>query len=109
LQRLYVILSTLVQIALILHVRYGLIDPVGYLDMVILEQSAAVIATDGGGQQKEAFFCGIPYVTLRDETEWAELLKTGWNTLFSSDKNANVITAVLRDIGSKREFRHALW
>jgi UDP-GlcNAc3NAcA epimerase len=57
------------------------VEPLSFLDMVRLEQSAKVIVTDSGGVQKEAFFYGIPCVTMRDETEWVETVDSGWNTL----------------------------
>ena len=76
------------------------VEPVGFLQMVWLERHAQVIVTDSGGVQKEAYFYGVPCVTVRDETEWVELIDAGWNWLappLSSDL-AQVVTEV---IGSK--------
>ncbi len=59
-----------------------IIEPIGYLDMIKLQQNSSLIVTDSGGIQKEAFFHKKPCITLRNETEWTELLETGWNILY---------------------------
>ena len=77
-----------------------LIDPVGYLDMVQLEKYACLIATDSGGVQKEAFFYRVPCVTLRDETEWVELVEAGWNRLAPPSSTSDLHSILTSAIGS---------
>jgi UDP-GlcNAc3NAcA epimerase len=73
-----------------------IIDPVGYLDMQRLEQSAAVILTDSGGIQKEACFHRVPCVTVREETEWVELVEGGWNRLAKPSDSYAIQQAVIQ-------------
>jgi UDP-GlcNAc3NAcA epimerase len=73
------------------HVK--MIDPVGYLEMLSLEAACSAVLTDSGGVQKEAFFFHKPCITLRDATEWVELVQTGWNTLTGSDQD-RIVSAV---------------
>ena len=67
--------------------EFKLIEPVGYLDMIMLLKSCKMVVTDSGGLQKEAFFFGKNCITLREQTEWVELVQNGFNILVGSDSN----------------------
>ncbi|MCK4394310.1 UDP-N-acetyl glucosamine 2-epimerase [Candidatus Bipolaricaulota bacterium] len=78
-----------------LNSKIMIIEPISYLDMLLLEQNAKLILTDSGGVQKEAFILRVPCVTLREETEWTETVETGWNVLTGADKE-KILKAVKR-------------
>jgi UDP-GlcNAc3NAcA epimerase len=87
-----------------------LIEPVGYLEMVRLESGAAMILTDSGGIQKEAYWLKVPCVTLRDRTEWVETVESGWNILAGAEER-RIIRAVRnfrRPATSKTLYRRGL-
>lgn len=73
------------------HVR--LIEPVGYVDMVALTRNSRLVLTDSGGLQKEAYWLGVPCLTMRDETEWVETVAIGWNMLVGPDSE-KIIEAI---------------
>jgi len=69
------------------HIKpeFRLIDPIGYFDMIMLLKNCELVITDSGGVQKEAFFFGKHCITLREQTEWVELVDKGYNVLAGSD------------------------
>jgi UDP-GlcNAc3NAcA epimerase len=73
------------------HVRT--LPPVGYLDFAALASQARLVLTDSGGVQKEAYWYGVPCVTLRTTTEWVETVETGWNRLVGADPD-RIVAAV---------------
>jgi UDP-GlcNAc3NAcA epimerase len=67
---------------------FSIIDPVGYFDMIELLKHASLVMTDSGGLQKEAFFFQNACITIRDQTEWTELVDNGYNMLAGANKES---------------------
>ncbi len=79
-----------------------IIEPVGYLEMVWLIDNCSLIMTDSGGLQKEAYFFGKPCITIRDETEWVELIDNNFNVLAGADKEK--ILHLFNDFSFNKDF-----
>jgi UDP-N-acetylglucosamine 2-epimerase len=77
--------TALTRFELTLPANVRALEPASYLQMLALEKSARLIVTDSGGIQKEAYILGVPCITLREETEWVETVKAGWNRLSGRD------------------------
>lgn len=71
-----------------LALRVRVMEPVGYLEMIGLLRSCAAVLTDSGGLQKEAFFFRRPCLTVREQTEWVELIEAGANRLVAAETDA---------------------
>lgn len=82
------------------HVR--LVEPLGYFDMIVLASSARTILTDSGGLQKEAYWLGVPCITLRPETEWVETVSAGWNVLTGAETERIVDAVNSFEVPGKR-------
>jgi len=83
-------------------IRVQVTPPLGYLDMLTLERQAVLMITDSGGVQKEAYFHQRPCVTLRDETEWTELVELGWNELCSPQLGPEAMAKILAAAQGRR-------
>ena len=68
-----------------IKVDFQILDPIGYLEMIYMLQNCKMVMTDSGGLQKEAFFFKKNCITLRDETEWVELVENGFNMVVGAD------------------------
>ena len=80
-------------IPILVNAQLILIEPVSYLDILLLESQARFILTDSGGVQKEAFFFRVPCITLRDETEWVETVDAGWNVVAGTRRESIIQAA----------------
>ncbi|MEQ1690717.1 MAG: UDP-N-acetylglucosamine 2-epimerase (non-hydrolyzing) [Gemmatimonas sp.] len=85
----------LAQRNVVMPANVRVVAPLGYLDLVAALSHALVTVTDSGGLQKEAYWLGVPCVTLRNETEWIETVESGWNVLADADTD-RIVHAVLR-------------
>ncbi|MEI9921806.1 MAG: UDP-N-acetylglucosamine 2-epimerase (non-hydrolyzing) [Bacteroidota bacterium] len=84
------------------------IDPLGYFDMLNLLAKCSLVMTDSGGLQKEAYFCGKYCVTLRDQTEWVELVESGVNEIAGADKE-KIVRLALNNLNKKIVFNKSLY
>ena len=83
-----------------LDLNVTVIEPVGYLEMLWLLKNCSLVVTDSGGVQKEAFFFNKPCVTMRDQTEWVELIEEGVNMLAGADTQT-IIDSTIKMLGKE--------
>lgn len=88
--------------------QFTIIDPVGYFDMILLLKNCEMVVTDSGGVQKEAFFFGKHCITMREQTEWIELVENGFNILTGSSSE-KIISAFQESLSKKSDFSMNLY
>ncbi len=93
--------TALATAGILLPSNVRMIPPAGYLDFAALASQARIVLTDSGGVQKEAYWFGVPCVTLRTTTEWVETIETGWNRLVGTDPDS--IVAAVREAAPQAE------
>jgi len=86
-----------------LKVEFTVIPPVGYFDMIELLKNCSLVMTDSGGLQKEAFFFGKFCITMRDQTEWVELVENGFNIITGASKS-KILNAYKDSINKSANF-----
>lgn len=91
-----------------LKTEFTIIEPVGYFDMIRLLEACSLVITDSGGLQKEAFFFKKNCVTMRDQTEWVELIKNGYNVLVGANKEA-LLTEAKNMLSKTNDFSKNLY
>lgn len=92
-----------------LTISFGIREPVGYLQMIALLHNCDAVITDSGGLQKEAFFCRKPCITVRNETEWTELVLAGVNFIAGDSSSNEIVTAFNKAITLKGNFEQKFY
>lgn len=91
-----------------LETNFQTIEPVGYFDMIALLENSSMVMTDSGGLQKEAYFFKKPCITMREQTEWVELVSEGVNILTGSDGD-KIMSAYKSMSGKELSFNNRLY
>jgi len=90
------------------RINIKIFEPVSYLEMIYMLGKCMMVMTDSGGLQKEAFFFKKPCITLRDETEWVELVENGFNYLAGA-KGEAIHNAYKNTVETKYDFNLELY
>ncbi len=90
--------------ALSLKINFIICDPVGYIDMLALLKNCTCVITDSGGLQKEAFYFGKTCITIRENTEWIELVQAGVNFIAGDSSSENIIKIYEKAVNAKGNF-----